>query len=69
MFKEEKIKFWICSKQVKTPLELVWSGIGPKNALLKILLLVQAKSLKLASVFLKEEKICYKMVYHTLHLS
>jgi len=23
----------------------------------------------MASVFLKEEKICYKMVYYTLHLS
>jgi len=31
--------------------------------------LVQAKSLKMASVFLKQEKICYEMVYHTLYLS
>jgi len=31
--------------------------------------LVQAKSLKVTSVFLKEEKICNKMVYYTLHLS
>jgi len=29
----------------------------------------KAKSLKIGSVFLKEEKNCYKMVYYTLYLS
>jgi len=29
---------------------------------------VQAKSLKMALVFLEEGEICYKMVYYTFHL-
>jgi len=29
--------------------------------------LAQAKSSKMASMFLKEEKLCYKMVYYTLY--
>jgi len=35
---------------------------------LAVVRLVQAKSLKMAAVFLKEEKICFKMIYYTLYL-
>jgi len=35
---------------------------------MKILSLIQAKLLKVACAFLKEEKICYKMVHYPLYL-